>query len=63
MVSFWPLLDGTINALMARSCSFDLEVQGANGIERTNCWWDSGDANALHGLIRINSYGIVTVTF
>ena len=61
MVLFWPLLDGTVNTWMAHSGSFDSEALNADGIARTNCWWDSW-ANASYRVIRSSANGIVMVT-
>ena len=35
--------------------SFDLGGETADGIMRTDCWWDGGNVNGSYGLIRIGT--------
>ena len=43
--------------------SFDLGGETADGIVRTDCWRDGGNANGSYGLVRIGTDSIVRVTF
>ena len=42
--------------------SFDIEREAVDGIVRTDCWWDSVNANGSYGLIRIGTESNASVT-
>ena len=42
--------------------SFDIEREAVDGIVRTDCWWDSVNANGSYGLIRIGTESNTSVT-
>ena len=56
MLRAWPY-----NNIIVRTCLIQ-RGETADGIVRTDCCWDNGYANVLHGLIIISADGIVSVT-